>query len=86
MFTWNSRGFRSRMTYDALHRPVGVFVSTAGDTTLDGAPRDDALPPAPEVLIEQRVYGETHPDTSSNLRGKLYQRLRRRRRGDQRTV
>ena len=73
LFTWNSRGFRSRITYDALHRPVGVFISAAGDTTLDGAPRDDALPPGPEVLIERRVYGETHPDTTFNLRGKLYQ-------------
>ena len=73
LFAWDSRGFRSRMTYDRLHRPVGVFVSAAGDTTLDGAPRDAALPPGPEALIERRVYGETHPDTSANLRGKLYQ-------------
>jgi RHS repeat-associated protein len=73
LFTWNSRGFRSRMTYDPLHRPAGVFLSAAGDTTLDGAPRNAALPPGPEALIERRVYGETHPDTSTNLRGKLYQ-------------
>ena len=73
LFAWNSRGFRSRKTYDPLHRPVGVFLSAAGDTTPDGAPRDVALPPSPEALVERRVYGETHSDTSANLRGKLYQ-------------
>ncbi|MEV5010074.1 SpvB/TcaC N-terminal domain-containing protein [Streptomyces sp. NPDC055692] len=72
-FEWKSRGFRSRTTYDALHRPVDVFVSAAGDTTLAGAPRDPALPPDPEVLVEHRVYGETHPDSSANLRGRLHQ-------------
>ncbi|MFF1566872.1 SpvB/TcaC N-terminal domain-containing protein [Streptomyces sp. NPDC058293] len=73
LLTWSSRGFRSRMTYDALHRPVGVFVSTAGDTTLVGGPRNPALPPDPEVLVQLRVYGETHPDASAYLRGKPYQ-------------
>ncbi|MFD7874399.1 SpvB/TcaC N-terminal domain-containing protein [Streptomyces sp. NPDC059766] len=72
IFTWNSRGFRSRTTYDALHRPVGVFVSAAGDTTLSGAPRDPALPPDPEALVEYRVYGETHPDSGANLRSRLH--------------
>jgi RHS repeat-associated protein len=73
LFTWTSRGFRSRTTYDALRRPVGVFLSAAGDTTPDGGPRDTAAPPGPEALVERRVYGETHPDASANLRGKLYQ-------------
>ncbi len=71
-FAWGSRGFRSRMTYDALRRPVGVFVSAAADTTLAGAPRDPAQPPGPALLVERRVYGETHPDANANLRGKLY--------------
>src|SRR5947209_17936134 len=73
LFTWSSRGFRSRMTHDPLHRPAGAFLSAVGDTTLDGAPRSAALPPGPEALIERQVYGEMHPDTSANLRGKLYQ-------------
>ncbi|WP_328418428.1 hypothetical protein OG470_32485 [Micromonospora sp. NBC_00389] len=72
LFTWSSRGFRSRMTYDPLHRPVGVFVSAAGDTTLTGAPRTPALPPDREVLVQLRVYGETHDDASCNLRGRPY--------------
>ncbi|MGV9867047.1 SpvB/TcaC N-terminal domain-containing protein [Rhodococcus koreensis] len=71
LFAWNSRRFRSRMTCDALRRPVCVFVSAAGDTTLAGA-RRSALPPDPEVIVERRVYGEKHTDTSANLRGKPY--------------
>ncbi|MFE6903604.1 SpvB/TcaC N-terminal domain-containing protein [Streptomyces sp. NPDC057717] len=72
LLTWSSRGFRSRMIYDALHRPVGVFVSAVGDTTVAGAPRNAALPPGPEALVERLVYGETHPDASANLRGRPY--------------
>ncbi|MFE0631568.1 SpvB/TcaC N-terminal domain-containing protein [Streptomyces sp. NPDC058864] len=72
-FAWNSRGFRSRTTYDVLHRPVAVFVSAGGDTTLAGAPRDPALPPDPEALVERRVYGETCLDGTANLRGRLHQ-------------
>ncbi len=72
LFAWNSRGFRSRVEYDALHRPTGLFISVAGKTTLAGTPRNDALPPEPEVLVEKRVYGENHPDASANLRGKPY--------------
>ncbi|WP_346152767.1 SpvB/TcaC N-terminal domain-containing protein [Streptomyces labedae] len=72
-FAWNSRGFRSRTTYDELHRPVGVFVSAAGDTSLAGDPRDPALPPDPEVLVERRIYGEKHLDSDANLRGRLHQ-------------
>ncbi|MFE6155821.1 SpvB/TcaC N-terminal domain-containing protein [Streptomyces sp. NPDC057889] len=74
LLTWSSRGFRSRMTYDALHRPVGAFVSAADDTALVGGPRDPALPSSdPEVLVQLRVYGEAHPDASAYLRGRPYQ-------------
>ncbi|MEI7769420.1 MAG: SpvB/TcaC N-terminal domain-containing protein, partial [Chloroflexales bacterium] len=72
LLAWNSRGFRSRAMYDALHRPSEVFVQAAGDTTLAGVPRNAALPPDPEALVEKRVYGERHPDASANLRGRPY--------------
>ncbi|MFE9574996.1 SpvB/TcaC N-terminal domain-containing protein [Nocardia sp. NPDC006044] len=70
-FAWNSRGFRTRMTYDELHRPVATFVTAVGDSTLSGAPRDPAVRAA-EVLVERRIYGETHPSGENNLRGKPF--------------
>ncbi|MFB7450729.1 SpvB/TcaC N-terminal domain-containing protein [Streptomyces sp. NPDC056194] len=72
LLTWNARGFRTRTTYDALHRPVGTYVTATGDTTLSGAPRDPASPPGPEVLVEYHVYGETHPEPDRNLRGRVF--------------
>ncbi|WP_330254176.1 hypothetical protein OG874_06330 [Nocardia sp. NBC_00565] len=69
---WNSRGFRTRTSYDALHRPVGVFVSAAGDSTLTGAPRELKSALGAEVLVERRIYGESHQETGNNLRGKLF--------------
>ncbi|MFH8836682.1 SpvB/TcaC N-terminal domain-containing protein [Streptomyces sp. NPDC017868] len=72
LLTWNARGFRTRTTYDALHRPLGTYVTATGDTTLSGAPRDPASPPAPEALAEYRLYGETHPDPDRNLRGRAF--------------
>ncbi|WP_051034209.1 SpvB/TcaC N-terminal domain-containing protein [Streptomyces sp. SS] len=72
LFTWNARGIRTRATYDALRRPVGTYVTATGDTTVSGAPRDPAAPPAPEALLEHRVYGEQHPDPDRNLRGRAY--------------
>jgi RHS repeat-associated protein len=45
--TWDSRGFQLRMTYDALQRPVGLFV-----TDTSGA----------EFLAEKTEYGESKPD------------------------
>lgn len=72
MFTWNGRGFRTRTTYDALRRPVGTYVTATGDTTLSGTPRDPGAPPQPEVLVEYRVYGETHPEPDRNLRGRPF--------------
>ena len=35
LFAWDSRGFITRVEYDALHRPIGSFVTAAGDTTAD---------------------------------------------------
>jgi RHS repeat-associated protein len=72
-FAWSSRGFRSRMTYDELRRPVAVFVSAAGTSTLSGSARGAAPAPDREILAELRVYGELHPDDTANLRGKSYQ-------------
>lgn len=73
LFVWNSRGFRTRTTYDVVRRTLEVLVSAAGDSTLSGTPR--AVPPQPdaEALVERRVYGESHPDANGNLRGKPYQ-------------
>ncbi|MFC9436395.1 SpvB/TcaC N-terminal domain-containing protein [Nocardia sp. NPDC057030] len=72
-YGWNSRGFRTRTTYDALHRQVGVFVRASGDSTASGRPRDPAGPPEAEVLVELSVYGEAHPEAGNNLRGKTFQ-------------
>nr|WP_240448998.1 RHS repeat-associated core domain-containing protein [Streptomyces harenosi] len=73
LFSWNGRGFRTRTTYDALRRPVGSYVTATGDTTPSGAPRDPAQPLGTEVLVEYRVYGETHPEAGRNLRGRTFQ-------------
>lgn len=73
MFAWDSRGFRRRVVYDALHRKTGVFVVASGDTTLEGIARDPAGPPDPESLVELTVYGEAHPQAQLNLRGQVYQ-------------
>ncbi|MFD3523518.1 SpvB/TcaC N-terminal domain-containing protein [Streptomyces sp. NPDC058653] len=72
LFSWSGRGFRTRTTYDTLRRPVGLYVRATGDTTVAGTPRDPASPPAPETLVEYRVYGETHPDPEANLRGRVH--------------
>lgn len=58
-FVWNSRGHRLRSGYDALRRPVEVFLRE-GD--------------APERLIGRTVFGESLPNPqSANLRGRVYQ-------------
>ncbi|WP_433734609.1 toxin TcdB middle/N-terminal domain-containing protein [Nocardia sp. CA-129566] len=71
-FGWNSRGFRTHLTYDGLHRADSMFVCAAGDTTLSGDPRNPALPPEPEILVQRHVYGEAHSDPGANLRGKVF--------------
>ncbi len=48
--TWDSRGFQQSMTYDALQRPVELFVT---DTNGD------------KFLAEKTEYGESKPDTES---------------------
>jgi len=45
--TWDSRGFQRRMTYDALQRPVELFVTDTGGT---------------EFLAEKTDYGESRQD------------------------
>lgn len=56
---WDSRGHVIDTTYDALHRPVQVFV-----TGIEGSPH--------QALVEQTVYGEGQGD-AQNHRGKVYQ-------------
>jgi RHS repeat-associated protein len=48
LLSWNSRGFRTRVEYDALRRPTGSFVQGGGV--------------AGELLTERIVYGEGEPD------------------------
>jgi len=73
MFAWNSRGFITRMEYDALHRPTGSFVTVTGAWALSGKPRDPTLAPEPEVQVEKLTYGEgRQEDIQRNLRGKPY--------------
>jgi len=56
---WNSRGHTLRHTYDAVRRPIGLWV------------RDPAA--VGETLAELAVYGESHPQASErNLRGRLH--------------
>jgi RHS repeat-associated protein len=80
VYAWNSRGLITRMEYDELHRPSASFVTAAGDTTLDGAPRNPLLPPDPPRQFEKIIYGDSRENgltdvqkTRLNLRGKPYQ-------------
>ena len=76
MFTWNSRTFVTRMTYDQLHRPTGSFVT--------GADPDN---PGREIQFEKLVYGEGQDnDKQHNLRGKLYEHFDTAGRGYQRGI
>jgi RHS repeat-associated protein len=57
--TWDSRGFKRRMTYDALQRPIGLFVA---DYT------------GMEFLAEKTTYGESRPNPEvSNHRLKTWE-------------
>ncbi|MFC5470963.1 SpvB/TcaC N-terminal domain-containing protein [Cohnella suwonensis] len=54
LYSWNSRGFHYRYTYDALRRPLAVYVQQDNGT---------------EFLIARTVYGEAHPDSRLNEAG-----------------
>jgi len=56
---WNSRGFATQRTYDALRRPLGLYVQP-----LNGS----------QILAEKIVYGEGRP-ASTNPNGRVYQSL-----------
>jgi RHS repeat-associated protein len=61
--TWDTRGFMRRLSYDALRRPVGLYVSGNG---------------LKDALAEQMVYGDDaragppNPERT-NHRGRVYQ-------------
>ena len=58
-YSWDSRGYRSRLTYDALRLPMA--------TRLTGGS-------GPEALIVRTVYGEAAADAEKlNLRGRIFQ-------------
>ncbi len=55
---WDDRNFVRRITYDALQRPIGLYVTE----------------PAGERLAEQTIYGEGKPSPeATNHRGKAWQ-------------
>ncbi|MBF2050573.1 MAG: toxin [Elainella sp. C42_A2020_010] len=55
---WNSRGFETRLLYDALQRPTHLLVQS---------------PETSERLVERTVYGEQVPNAATlNLRGKPF--------------
>lgn len=54
---WDARGFIFRFRYDGLQRITHHFVGRDGFG---------------EILLERYVYGEKHPDTGRNLKGRLY--------------
>jgi RHS repeat-associated protein len=56
---WNSRGFATQRTYDALRRPLGLYVQP-----LNGS----------QILAENIVYGEGQP-AAANLNGRVFQSL-----------
>ena len=56
---WNSREYQLRYVYDALQRPIRVFMGQGEEG---------------EILTELMVYGENHPNaTALNLRGQVFQ-------------
>jgi RHS repeat-associated protein len=59
LYSWDSRGYRSRMSYDALRRPVATRLASRS---------------APEVVTVRTVYGETRAEPErDNLRGRIFQ-------------
>ena len=58
IFAWDSRAQRFRTTYDALRRPVSVFLTVAGSA---------------EQLITKTIYGETRTGPeSTNARERVF--------------
>ncbi len=68
--TWDERGHRISITYDALRRPVGQYL--LGSTT-HADPRS-VSPPNPAGLLVDRIdYGESLPNAAAlNLRTRVY--------------
>jgi len=59
IYAWDSRNNQFRTTYDALRRPICVYL------------REEDRP---ESLVGRTIYGEGQPDAeSSNLRGKVFE-------------
>src|SRR5262249_4706668 len=59
VYGWDSRNHRLRTVYDALRRPIEVYLQEGGE---------------PELLVGKTVYGESLTNAeASNLRGKPYQ-------------
>ncbi len=59
IYAWDSRGHTLRTAYDALQRPIEVFLRTDN---------------GPESLVGRTVHGEEQPDPEArNLRGKVFQ-------------
>src|SRR5262249_7008851 len=60
-FDWNSRAHRLRTTYDALRRPLEIFLQEGND---------------PERLVGHTVFGDSvaNPD-AANLRGRVFQQF-----------
>ncbi|KAH8588417.1 SpvB domain-containing protein, partial [Bisporella sp. PMI_857] len=59
LLVWNSRKFRTRTQYDALHRNIATYVQLGSDA---------------EQNTEKFVFGESLPNPEpQNLRGKTYQ-------------
>jgi RHS repeat-associated protein len=57
IYAWDSRGHRFRTTYDALRRPLDIFLQADGSA---------------ELLVSRTVYGESQPNPEAhNLRGRV---------------
>jgi RHS repeat-associated protein len=61
VWAWNERGFHTEMTYDALQRPLGIWVKSP-----NGSPKE---------LIQFNIYGEMLTDSEAkpkNLLGQVW--------------
>jgi RHS repeat-associated protein len=73
---WNSRQYMLRMEYDAMRRPLRLFVA-GGDPSEPGP-----TVYAQEILVERTIYGDSadtgltgQQQQQANLRGKVYRRF-----------